>query len=1443
MPDEKPVRRVGDYEFLDRLAVGGMGELWRVRHVTLDAIYIAKQLKEEYREDEEFLKRFFHEAKLVANLRHPNIVQVFGYDVEQTLYLMEYVEGMDLDVLMRTRRVLEFREKRTIIEVVADAIGYAHREVDLIHRDIKPSNVLVAINSPDDPIRRSSIKLTDFGIARVLSVDQRMTMSSGMVMGTVHYMAPEQFEGEALKYSDVYAIGVLYYQLLTGRLPFDGPTAFVIRDKHRQQTPPSPRELVPSIPAEDSALVMKCMAKAPKDRFQDGQELYDALVSMSPSSHSVRMPRTRPAPAQGTMVTQMTKRVEETGLLGDTQKTIPKMVSDVTQATIPIDKRRKPGEGPAAAPAPKPKAAAKPKSRLRIVKIGLIAVAALLVAVLLAPLYLPSRYEIRWDTLRSDPLDTPNGIRIEVCPKVGFGMMWREAGTVADKAPAHWSNWTTFFDGVDVRFSDGLYREFTVRVRRPAEAGYVDFGGATFEELAEVYNAAVKEDMTHIGDYIDAVFTPSRFEKAKFLADITRLMGRVKILLDRAEGVDFDRTRLNTYSGAVEALRDTADALADGDSTLAKDGLRKLQALVEQMQPGEKSALPADYFFRETTRNAIAELETRMEAAESRVAAAKPGADTQAAIAACRRADDAVARLLQFAPGRGAIERLTDEDAADYEAAIANLGAALPPSIVTARKHLSHLDEMLEHTPPSRTDGAYRAATLTALDSLRAAADRLEPAPWLGTFYEERDRAFLARVRAFWLQAHQTRFDESVHLCRELATDLIPRIAALSPSPAAAEEAAALFQNAQAMLDAVRNATNVTDNDKEFAAHLLSTASLRYAAFLFQLAPRTAEEDAQRTETIGKLLDAGLHQLPGASPDAVEEARALQAIFKLVGGARRSLAACLAANFATASDYAGDMQTLTDAVESYQRLAAEAGDHADNPSYRAALAPFTTLSSPSCQGFTLTNAAACWLLANAAKQATAGAPADALKVLRPFVAGSALRALMPAPLASRTDKLVQLVTAFERAARETAKAAWDLRIQAAPLLELDIPPAGAVGSVPAQYRGQEPQWAAIYGLMRNIVDHYRAAIEGEAELRKVEAAVAKFFTDGQPNPATATPKAVQAALMASAKLQGSGQCAAADQAARLKAVGAELGRLKTVVTGTADAIAKLLAKPDPKGALDAIGEGRAVLGADQELRLTQDALTSWVQQAEKAAKAGKHDAAAALYDAIQAHAQLRRHALVPVVKGALADAGKAASYARGHTALAAGALADALARFREAGDHGNAGPLVEQIAALQAAQAEKEPFQAAAALLKLSKRPDLEPALRTATLAEAEAKQKVLLVSADACLTKFHEGLTQGDWAKFIDRKALEDELEPIQNFLKQVDGLKVTSAPKATAVEVDAAKRSVRVTRKRTLTFAYRLTEADRFPMTLEQTIQWTVKFVPAGGGTWLIAAWEETD
>jgi len=155
-------RRWGDYEFLDRIAVGGMGELWRVRHVKLGATYVAKQLRADLRDDPAYSKRFLREAQLVANLQHANIVQVFAFDEEDMLFLMEYVEGTDLERLLRQRPKLDYAETRCIVEVLADAIGYAHRKFDLIHRDIKPSNVLLAISEPREPIRRSRIKLTDF---------------------------------------------------------------------------------------------------------------------------------------------------------------------------------------------------------------------------------------------------------------------------------------------------------------------------------------------------------------------------------------------------------------------------------------------------------------------------------------------------------------------------------------------------------------------------------------------------------------------------------------------------------------------------------------------------------------------------------------------------------------------------------------------------------------------------------------------------------------------------------------------------------------------------------------------------------------------------------------------------------------------------------------------------------------------------------------------------------------------------------------------------------------------------------------------------------------------------------------------------------------------------------------------------------------------------------
>ncbi len=204
------------------------------------------------------------------------------------LYFMEYVEGTDLDRLMRVRKNLTFNEKRTIIEVVADTIGHAHRQFDLIHRDIKPSNVLVAISRPDDPILQSHIKLTDFGIARVLSLDQRVTMSSGMVMGTVQYMAPEQFAGKGASIrSDIYALGLIFYELYTGRKAFTAPTTAELRAMKESATPTAPSEIAREIDPIVERVILRCMEKDPRQRPASVAQVAAALPGGDPLAAAI----------------------------------------------------------------------------------------------------------------------------------------------------------------------------------------------------------------------------------------------------------------------------------------------------------------------------------------------------------------------------------------------------------------------------------------------------------------------------------------------------------------------------------------------------------------------------------------------------------------------------------------------------------------------------------------------------------------------------------------------------------------------------------------------------------------------------------------------------------------------------------------------------------------------------------------------------------------------------------------------------------------------------------------------------------------------------------------------------------------------------------------------------------------------------------------------------
>ncbi len=271
-------RTLGKYEVIDRIGRGGMAEVYRGYHAALDRYVAIKLLHPFLADDPEFKERFEREARNVARLKHPNIVQVydFEYDAEGESYymVMEYINGPTLKDrlfdLGLTGERLPLAEALRIVKAAAQALAYAH-ERGMIHRDVKPANLML-----DDDGR---VVLTDFGIAKILT-GAHVTSSGGMV-GTPAYMSPEQGLGEAGdERSDIYSLGVILYQLVTGRLPYDAATPLAIILKHVNEPLPRPREIVPDIPAELETVICKALAKAPEARYQSAQEFADALEAL-----------------------------------------------------------------------------------------------------------------------------------------------------------------------------------------------------------------------------------------------------------------------------------------------------------------------------------------------------------------------------------------------------------------------------------------------------------------------------------------------------------------------------------------------------------------------------------------------------------------------------------------------------------------------------------------------------------------------------------------------------------------------------------------------------------------------------------------------------------------------------------------------------------------------------------------------------------------------------------------------------------------------------------------------------------------------------------------------------------------------------------------------------------------------------------------------------------
>lgn len=291
------------YEIVKSIGEGGMANVYLANDIILNRKVAVKVLRGDLATDEKFIRRFQREAMSVSNLSHPNIVEVYDVGEEDGNYyiVMEYIEGKTLKKLIQKRGALTLPEVRDIMLQLTDGLAHAH-DAFIIHRDIKPQNIMILDNG--------LVKITDFGIAVAMNATQLTQTNS--VMGSVHYLPPEQANGKSATIKgDIYSLGILMFELLTGSVPFKGDNAVEIAIKHMKDKIPSVRKINPVIPQSVENIVLKATAKNPKNRYNDVREMYKDLETCLDRENEKRY-----------VYPYSESDLEETKVLNDLQKEI-----------------------------------------------------------------------------------------------------------------------------------------------------------------------------------------------------------------------------------------------------------------------------------------------------------------------------------------------------------------------------------------------------------------------------------------------------------------------------------------------------------------------------------------------------------------------------------------------------------------------------------------------------------------------------------------------------------------------------------------------------------------------------------------------------------------------------------------------------------------------------------------------------------------------------------------------------------------------------------------------------------------------------------------------------------------------------------------------------------------------------------------------------------------